>query len=94
MPALKWGLTSLTLAPSRAVFQYVLESVRQQQTFVSRSFPLEPALVMHLPLDVIFHTRPGGSIRKRREVNEAGLEKLSRKAQELEMPSKNDLEME
>lgn len=93
MPVLKCGLTSLTLAPALAVFQYVLESVRQQQAFVSRSFPVEPALVTHLPLDVMFHTRPWGSIRKRREDNEAGLEKLSRKAQELEMPSKNDLEM-
>lgn len=72
----------------------VLERVRQQQAFVSRSFPVEPALVMHLPLDVMFHTRPWGSIRRHGEDHEAGLEKLSRKAQELEVSSKNDLEME
>lgn len=40
MPALKCGLPSLTLAPAQAVFQYVLESVRQQQASVSHSFPL------------------------------------------------------
>lgn len=94
MPALNCGLPFLTLALAQAVFQYVLESVRQQQASGSHSFPVEPTLVRHLPLDVMFHTRPWGSVRKRTEDNEAGLEKFSRKAQELESPGKNDLDME
>lgn len=78
---LKCGLTSLTVVPAHAVFQYVLARLRKQQAFVSFPPPSELALVMHLPPNVIFHARAWSSLRKpsRERIMRQDFEKFSRK---------------